>query len=268
MVSIFGLAVSLAVISVSFQTMTPQEQSICLSAHNKLRALHKDTSSFTWDPKLAAESQKWADHLAKLGRLTHDMNSGSGENLFWSQSFRSASKGDSSAKAALSWYEEIKAYDYRTHESNGRGIIGHLTQLVWKESTKLGCGMAVVRKNGRFETYVVSRYSPRGNSIRRNWGESSTQARIRVYSKNVQPRKAGAVTPSLAELERGGSTIPTGGPTPPPPSTNQPTQPPRCANKRGDGYCNHVLRCGRRYLCNGSYSKYFMEDCFKSCTYC
>ena len=76
---------------------------ICLSAHNKLRALHRNTPPFVWDDQLAADSQKWADYLSRRGSLTHDMNSGVGENLYWSQSWRSATKGDSTAKAALAW---------------------------------------------------------------------------------------------------------------------------------------------------------------------
>ena len=51
--------------------------------------------------------------------------------------------------------------------------------------------MAIVQKNGILETYIVSRYSPRGNFIMRNWGESSSAARKRVYSENVQPLKPG-----------------------------------------------------------------------------
>ena len=68
-----------------------------------------------------------------------------------------------------------------------------ILKLIWKETKSLGCGIKEVRKNGRIETYIVSRYSPRGNSIRRNWGESSSQARIRVYGANVQKRNIGGI---------------------------------------------------------------------------
>ena len=49
----------------------------------------------------------------------------------------------------------------------------------------------MIRKNGRLETFIVSRYSPRGNFLRKNWGESSIQARKRIYTEQVQPRQPG-----------------------------------------------------------------------------
>ena len=76
---------------------------ICLNAHNKLRGLHKNTPALVWDDQLASRAQKWADYLVRYGSLKHDMNSGDGENLYWAQSFRSASGGDSSAKGVLAW---------------------------------------------------------------------------------------------------------------------------------------------------------------------
>jgi len=265
------LTLLLALFSASYQ-LTQQERNLCLNVHNKLRSLHQNTSPLVYDVSLEMQSQKWADHLAQIGRLSHDMNSGVGENLYWSQSWRSSTKGDSSAKATLAWYEEIKDYSFSSHQSiNGRAV-GHFTQLIWKETKSLGCGIKEIRKNGRIETYIVSRYSPRGNSIRRNWGESSSQARIRVYGTNVQKRNIGAQTPTLPELEKltGGSgtgPIPTGGPLPQ--TTQRPATPPSsCSNARGDDYCNYVLRCGRNYLCNGRHKNYFMQDCYKACTFC
>ena len=43
-------------------------------------------------------------------------------------------------------------------------LVSVLLQVVWKSSTKLGCGKAVVdRLDGSTETYMVARYSPPGN---------------------------------------------------------------------------------------------------------
>lgn len=45
--------------------------------------------------------------------------------------------------ATENWYLEIKDYDF-----NNKGMptefhkVGHFTQVVWKKSTKLGCGIA------------------------------------------------------------------------------------------------------------------------------
>eukprot|EP00111_Clytia_hemisphaerica_P015714 TCONS_00046413-protein len=42
---------------------------------------------------------------------------------------------------------------------------GHFTQVVWKESTKLGCGAAKASRNGMEGYYVCCRYSPAGNMM-------------------------------------------------------------------------------------------------------
>ena len=40
-------------------------------------------------------------------------------------------------------------------------IVGHFTQIVWKETTLFGMGMATSDKTGK--TYIVAYYSPPGN---------------------------------------------------------------------------------------------------------
>ena len=65
-----------------------------------------------------------------------------------------------SAKDAVdAWYKEIKDFDFQ----NGgfKPGTGHFTQLVWKDSQKLGIGYAVDTKNNK--AYVVARYDPPGN---------------------------------------------------------------------------------------------------------
>ena len=53
------------------------------------------------------------------------------------------------------WYGELydPGYDFNS-PGFGHGT-GHFTQVVWKASTKLGCGYAGV--------FAVCRYSPAGN---------------------------------------------------------------------------------------------------------
>lgn len=46
---------------------------------------------------------------------------------------------------------------------------GHFTQVVWKESTKLGVGMAT---NGN-KAFVVGQYRPAGNMIGREYFEKN-----------------------------------------------------------------------------------------------
>jgi hypothetical protein len=104
----------------------------------------------TWDSKLASEAKKWASKIASKNKLDHDKSIGSknvGENL---------AMGDGSCDSAVKmWYGEIKDYKPKMDISANLMKVGHYTQMMWKSSKKLGCGVS-----GK---YVVCRYSPAGN---------------------------------------------------------------------------------------------------------
>ena len=72
-----------------------------------------------------------------------DPNRGSnGENLYWAAYTGTAPDTPYSA-AVDAWYDEIKDYmwpqTFGATKSNG-GVVGHFTQVVWKATTKVGCG--------------------------------------------------------------------------------------------------------------------------------
>ena len=54
-------------------------------------------------------------------------------------------------------------------------MCGHFTQVVWRETKKLGLGYA--QKNGR--AYIVARYSPGGNF-------HYAGRKVKWYKRNVQ----------------------------------------------------------------------------------
>ena len=58
-----------------------------------------------------------------------------------------------------SWYDEIENYDFETGTCKNDGMIGHFTQVVWKEVTHVGFGYAA----GENGTYICARYNPAGN---------------------------------------------------------------------------------------------------------
>merc|ERR1712198_825885 len=133
-----------------------------LKAHNELRAAH-GASPLVLDAKLNREAQAYAEKLAKLGYMQHASGISQGENLYmdskWPAKF--GPKGKVAKKAATSWYSEIKDYDFTTTRCSA--VCGHFTQLVWKNSKKLGLGLAQVVKGGWAKNFVVARYDPRGN---------------------------------------------------------------------------------------------------------
>jgi len=64
--------------------------------------------------------------------------------------------GPSAVKA---WYDEGETYDYSTaNEYN------HFTQLVWKDTTKLGCAYKDCSAEN-WGLYIICSYDPAGNVI-------------------------------------------------------------------------------------------------------
>lgn len=140
-------------------------------AHNRFRAMTETATPLpplTWDTELAAVAQAYAESLASSGcGLTHSSN-GYGENLYWQRG-----SSVTSADVVGSWHEEIDCYTYgafmrgdacdtaciRAMNSSG---CGHYTQVVWRNTRRLGCGMATC-SNGA-EIWGCN-YDPPGNYL-------------------------------------------------------------------------------------------------------
>jgi hypothetical protein len=85
------------------------------------------------------------------------------------------------AGAVRSWYSETKNdYDYQTGQGNGEAV-GHFQAVVWKNTTKLGCGVNIKSGDG---TYVTAHYSPASHALE-NYYE--------MAPLNVKPRNAAGV---------------------------------------------------------------------------
>ncbi|XP_063682578.1 uncharacterized protein LOC134817371 [Bolinopsis microptera] len=110
-----------------------------------------------WDIDVATFAQHWCDKLKNEDKMEHSKGSGFGENLFWASG--DSSSVDAGKSAVKLWYDEIKDYDYYHPEFSGK--TGHFTQVVWRSSTKVGCGIAIKGKS----TWVCCNYSPPGNFI-------------------------------------------------------------------------------------------------------
>lgn len=124
-----------------------------LDTHNAYRQKH-NTPSLTLSGDLTASAQKWADYLISIKTLQHS-DTNNGENLYFAWS--SAPKTLTGKEAVDSWYSEIK--DYNFSQPGFSSKTGHFTQVVWKESTEVGVGLATDGNN----IFVVGQYSPAGN---------------------------------------------------------------------------------------------------------
>lgn len=68
------------------------------------------------------------------------------------------------------WYDEWTAYPFSDPGAVEFGKVGHFTQMVWKESRRLGCARALCPTNSPWGApgewwNVVCRYGPTGNIL-------------------------------------------------------------------------------------------------------
>jgi len=128
-----------------------------LALHNSFRAKY-GAPAMTWDATIAAGAQAYAETCAS----GHSGVSGLGENLAW---------GTATLDQGIQlWLDE--AADYNYNQPGFSSATGHFTQVVWKSSTKLGCGFAKC-STGPYPTMTVCRYSPEGNILNAGYFEAN-----------------------------------------------------------------------------------------------
>lgn len=143
-------------------------QSIALSEHNTYRATHH-SPALSLGNSLNDTAQAYAETILSTGIFIHssnDQRNGAGENMYYTFSQYPLDPADLANRAVGAWYEEVVDYDYG---NPGFSVdTGHFTQVVWKSTTQLGCGVAQGPKTiaGRTGTanYVVCHYAPDGNN--------------------------------------------------------------------------------------------------------
>jgi uncharacterized protein YkwD len=139
----------------------PAEWAETLNLHNAKRAMH-GTPALAWSASLAAAAQQWADGCS----FKHSGFNGYGENLYYGTS--------ATGKDAVEWwYAEVQYYDwnnpigsYNAGDTDRSKETRHFTQIVWKATTTLGCGIAQCGDR----KFVVCRYQPPGNFNANNPG--------------------------------------------------------------------------------------------------
>lgn len=125
-----------------------------------------NVGNLTWDDALAAHAQVWANtcNIFHANANTDPANPlgtvntiGEGENIYV---FEGSSMTALLAMQKGNEFFNGEAASYDCASNSCSGTCGHYTQNVWKETTKLGCGVAVCGPN---KFYGVCRYFPRGN---------------------------------------------------------------------------------------------------------
>jgi uncharacterized protein YkwD len=130
-----------------------------LRAHNQPRA-ELGLAPLRWNDGLAADAAIWARQLGRQRRLEHERQHGEGENLWMG-----TAGGFSYEQMVGSWAGERALYRHGVFpEVSTTGSwhdVGHYTQMVWRDTTEVGCAMAY----DHGWDYLVCRYTPAGNWI-------------------------------------------------------------------------------------------------------
>lgn len=141
------------------------EPSPCVDSgyREQMRDLHNDFRATHHAPKLQLDdtlnklAEDWAEHLAQTHTFEHRPNNRYGENLYM---MTGGGTGFADAESAFrSWADEEAEYDY--DKPGFSQETGHFTQVVWKDTQRMGVARVCVPETG--ETYVVANYDPPGN---------------------------------------------------------------------------------------------------------
>ncbi|HEB69954.1 MAG TPA: SCP-like extracellular [Desulfobulbus sp.] len=137
------------------------------AAHNAIRS-ELAIAPLVWSDTLAEYAGNRAADLAKTGcRMRHGPSGRYGENLYWASAVqwsngRREVQDIKPQHVAASWAREKKDYDRQKKKCAPGAVCGHYTQMIWRDSKELGCGMAVCADKGQI---WVCNYNPPGNYI-------------------------------------------------------------------------------------------------------
>ena len=146
------IALGFAMMQSSLAQLDSQQDFI--DAHNSARA-QVSVGPMTWDEEIAAFALQYANQHAGDCSMVHSRNPQYGENL-------AMSTGDLTGTAAVNmWVNEKANYDVKSNSCVG-GECRHYTQVVWRDSVRLGCAKVRCTTGG---TLVGCNYAPQGNII-------------------------------------------------------------------------------------------------------
>ncbi|KAF9409499.1 hypothetical protein HW555_011154 [Spodoptera exigua] len=162
--------------------LTAYEKQAIVDAHNRLRqsvALGQVSSQppaanmmeMVWDDELAAGAQRWSDQCITAhdrAAQRYDGRFPVGQNLAATWTTRPPTQSSDSEpdfnKQINAWFDEVHVYYFKPI-TGGHGT-GHYSQLVWGETSHVGCGFTFYYDPVRGYTKLyVCNYGPGGNVI-------------------------------------------------------------------------------------------------------
>ncbi|XP_020089643.1 pathogenesis-related protein PR-1-like [Ananas comosus] len=107
-----------------------------------------------WSDALAGYASWWASQRSGDCALVHS-DSDYGENIFWGAGAE-WQPGDTVA----AWAAESSFYDYGSNSCQPDQDCSHYTQIVWRNSLRIGCAQIVCTTG---DTFITCNYDPHGN---------------------------------------------------------------------------------------------------------
>jgi pathogenesis-related protein 1 len=129
--------------------------------HNQARAT-VGVAGLTWDPAIAATAAAYAANCV----FQHSGTSGLGENL----GAYAPPGGHTASGPVNDWIAESANYNYANNSCAAGAVCGHYTQVVWRNSSRLGCAVQSCSTNSPFMGFPnweiwVCNYAPPGNVV-------------------------------------------------------------------------------------------------------
>lgn len=137
---------------------TDRQKAELLAAQNKYRA-ELGEGALVWSDKLAGSAQSWAEHLASVVHaMVHSGAIATGENIAtWPAGHATLTRLVEIWGAEKQYF--INASFPDVSRTGDWKSVGHYSQLVWRRTTEVGCGLAT----GGGQDYLVCHYNPQGN---------------------------------------------------------------------------------------------------------
>ncbi len=171
--------------------LTKQLVPAILDDHNRCRNDNEVGSpNLQWDNNLADFAKNYAEELRQLNhhnaiedtKLVHSSSNSRralpgwkpkpvGENLGyqmnsrWRNTINHANFSQAIRQTINAWCDEVKYYDYAKNSCQSGQMCGHYTQIVWRATTRIGCGVAIT--DDGMEYFISCNYGPAGNIIGR-----------------------------------------------------------------------------------------------------
>ena len=144
---------------------TATDDNAYVTAHNAVRAAVDPAASpalsdLTWSDDLANIAADWAAGCVFEHSGRNDPGGSFGENIAY---FSGPNSG--AEDAVEGWASEVAFYDYQNNTCDDGEQCGHYTQIVWRDTTTVGCGVADCNMMGADGHFFVCNYDPPGNWV-------------------------------------------------------------------------------------------------------